>query len=38
MPEKLGRLLLNNKIISGPQLPEAIKEKKGSGERLTTTN
>ncbi len=34
MPEKLGRLLLNNKIISGPQLQEAIKEQKGSGERL----
>ena len=34
MPEKLGRLLLNNKIISEPQLHEAIKEQKGSGERL----
>ena len=34
MPEKLGRLLLNNKIISEPQLQEAIKEQKGSGERL----
>lgn len=34
MPEKLGRLLLNNNIISEPQLQEAIKEQKGSGERL----
>ena len=34
MTEKLGRLLLNNNLISEPQLQEAIKEQKGSGEKL----
>ena len=34
MPEKLGRLLVGKKIISEQQLQEALKEQKGSGERL----
>lgn len=34
MPEKLGRLLVNKKIITDQQLQKALAEQKGSGERL----